>query len=174
MWLASGCLLKDKNELYWGYIGAFWDVCVHLSIYCCGFILLSISPQHFFRVIIRVIIKATTRATIAKETTTKATAMATTVNIQVMDKVTMTVKDLDNHITSKTTINSINRWVTRNVLWLKTTLATVCESICGSWKLFRFVLQITVLKASNLLLLVKSYKIVISLNYHTKGFIFWI
>jgi len=66
-------------------------------------------PPTFFRVIIRVIIKATTRATIAKETTTKATTMATTANIQVMDKVTMTVKDLGNHITSKTTINSINR-----------------------------------------------------------------
>lgn len=67
-----------------------------------------ITKREIAKVIIRVIIKATTRATIAKETTTKATAMATTVNIQVMDKVTMTVKDLDNHITSKTTINSIN------------------------------------------------------------------
>lgn len=87
-----------------------------------------------FRAIIRVTILVSTRATITKTITTTVT--------QIMGKVTITIEDLENHITSRTTISSINRWVTRNVLWLKTT----------------FVL-ITVLKASHLLFLVTFYKI---------------
>lgn len=56
----------------------------------------------------KVTVKATTRATMAKEITTKATTMATMASTQDMGKGIMTIKDPDNHITSRTTISSIN------------------------------------------------------------------